>query len=114
LPKGYRYAVEVRSKDWAETKLSSLLREKRVAQVFAGQPNPEATADFVYLRWEGDRSKVDGTLGRIEIDKEEDIRKLAAGVENLLDLQLEVFGYFSKYFSGYPPSDVEQLLNLLR
>ncbi len=114
LPKGYRYAVEVRNKDWAGTKLSSLLREKSVAQVSAAQPSLEATSDFVYIRWEGDRSKVDGTLGRVEVDETVEIAKSADTVKNFLDQHLEVFGYFSKYYSGYPPSDVEQLLNLLQ
>jgi uncharacterized protein YecE (DUF72 family) len=114
LPKGYRYAVEVRNKDWAGEELNPLLRENGVAQVFVGQPVFEATAGFVYIRWEGDRSKVHGTLGKVEVDRTEDIGKVAAGVKNFLDQHLEVFGYFSKYYSGYPPSDAEQLLNLLQ
>jgi uncharacterized protein YecE (DUF72 family) len=113
LPKGYRYAVEVRNREWAGTKLSSLLRENGVAQVFVGQPIHQATTDFVYMRWEGDRNKVNGTLGKVEVDRTEDIRKIAVEVKDLLGQHLEVFGYFSKYYSGYPPSDVEQLLNLL-
>jgi uncharacterized protein YecE (DUF72 family) len=114
LPKAYRYAVEVRNKDWTETKLGSLLRENGVAQVFAGQPVPEVTADFVYMRWEGDRNKVNGALGRMEVDRTEDVGKTAVGVKNFLDHHLEVFGYFSKYYSGYPPGDAEHLLNLLQ
>jgi uncharacterized protein YecE (DUF72 family) len=114
LPKGYRYAVEVRNKDWAGEKLESLLRENGVAQVSVGQPIPEMTADFVYVRWEGDRSKVNGTLGKVEVDRTEDIGKVAVGVKNFMDQHMEVFGYFSKYYSGYPPSDAEQLLNLLQ
>jgi len=114
LPKGYRYAVEVRNKDWTGEKLNTVLRENGVAQVFAGQSVLEATAGFVYIRWEGDRSKVNGTLGKVEVDRKEDIGKLGAEVKNFLDQHLEVFGYFSKYYSGYPPSDAEQLLNLLR
>ena len=110
LPKGYRYAVEVRNKDWAGEKLGSLLRENGAAQVSVGQPVLEVTAEFAYMRWEGDRSKVNGTLGKVEVDRKEDIAKVAVGVKNLLDQHLEVFGYFSKYYSGYPPNDAEQLL----
>ena len=50
LPKGYRYAVEVRNKDWAGEKLTPLLRENGVAQVFVGQPVFEATAGFARAR----------------------------------------------------------------
>jgi len=116
LPKGFRYAVEVRNKGLLGEKLNSLLRENGVALVLVGQPVPEeeVTADFVYVRLEGDRRKVNGTLGRVEVDRTEDISKWAVQVKSFLDRQLEVFGYFSKYYSGYPPNDAEQLLDLLR
>jgi hypothetical protein len=57
---------------------------------------------------------VNGTLGKVEVDRKEDIGKVTVWVKNFLDQHLEVFGYFSKYHSGYPPSDAEQLLNLLQ
>jgi uncharacterized protein YecE (DUF72 family) len=115
LPKGFRYAVEVRNKSLRGEKLNSLLRENSVALVLAGQPvlEEEVTADFVYLRWEGDRSKVNGALGKIEVDRTEDTARWAVQVKKFLDRQAEVFGYFSKYYSGYPPQDAEQLLDLL-
>ena len=34
----------------------------------------EVTADFLYIRWEGDRKKVNGTLGKIEADRTEDLK----------------------------------------
>jgi uncharacterized protein YecE (DUF72 family) len=115
LPKGFRYAVEVRNKGLLGKELRSLLIENGVAQVLVRQPvlQEEMTADFIYVRWEGDRSKVNGTLGKVELDRTEDIGKWAVHVKNLLNRHLEVFGYFSKYYSGYPPNDAKQLLNLL-
>lgn len=116
LPKGYRYAVEVRNKNLLGEKLYSLLRESGAALVLVGRPvlEEELTADFVYIRWEGDRRKVNGALGRVEVDRTEDIAKWTVQVKDFLDRQVEVFGYFSKYFSGYPPNDAKQLLNQLR
>jgi uncharacterized protein YecE (DUF72 family) len=115
LPKGFRYAVEVRNEGLLVEKLYALLRENSVALVLVSQPvlEEEVTADFVYTRWEGDRGKVNGTLGKVEVDRTEEIEKWAVHVKNLLDRRVEVFGYFSKYFSGYPPNDAEQLLKLL-
>jgi uncharacterized protein YecE (DUF72 family) len=115
LPKGFRYAVEVRNKGLLGEKLRSLLGKNGVAQVLVNKPvlEEEVTDDFAYVRWEGDRSKVDGTLGKVEVDRTEDIGKWAVQLENFMDREMEVFGYFSKYYSGYPPNDVEQLLKLL-
>jgi len=73
----------------------------------------ELTADFVYIRWEGDRKKVDGTLGRVEVDKTNETEMWAKKTKDFLKEVDEVFGYFSKYYSGKPTSDAEQLIKLL-
>jgi uncharacterized protein YecE (DUF72 family) len=117
LPRNHRYAVEVRNKELLGEVLYSLLRETGVAPVLVDQTSvssiEKSSADFVYIRWEGDRRKVTGTFGKVEVDRTGDIRKWAPIVQGLLDRDLEVFGYFSKYYSGYPPVDIEQLLSLL-
>jgi uncharacterized protein YecE (DUF72 family) len=114
LPKRHRYAVEVRNKALSGEKLYFLLRETGVALVLVDQPfvpiTEEITADFVYIRWEGDRRKVTGTSGKVEVDRTEDVRKWAPKVQDFLDRPTEVFGYFSKYYSGYPPADAKKLL----
>jgi uncharacterized protein YecE (DUF72 family) len=117
LPRDYRYTVEVRNKRLLQDKLYSLLRDHNVALAMVEHPfwpKVEAlTANFAYIRWEGDRKKVKGTLGQVEIDKTVNIREWAQKTEKLLDDQIEVFGYFSKYYSGHPPTDARQLLNVL-
>jgi hypothetical protein len=37
----------------------------------------------------------------------------AKKLNGYLSQGLEVFGYFSKFYSGYPPEDAAQMLNLL-
>ena len=63
----------------------------------------EETADFVYMRWEGDRKTVTGTLGKTEIDRTADIQAWAKKLKPLLEKGTPIFGYFSKYYSGFPP-----------
>lgn len=117
LPSGFRFAVEVRNDKLLNERLYSLLRENGVALPLVDSPFVPradiATADFGYIRWEGDRRKVKGTLGRVEVDRTADIRKSAEKVNALLEKGVEVFGYFSKYYSGHPPTDVHQLLGFL-
>lgn len=113
LPTFQRYAVEVRNKSWLNKDFYSVLRDKGVALAWADGPmSPqvsEVTADFMYLRWEGNRKKVNGTLGKIEVDRKDDLKVWADKLGSFLDKQLTVFGYFGKYFSGFPPSDVGYL-----
>jgi uncharacterized protein YecE (DUF72 family) len=113
LPKGHRFAVEVRNRDLLQDKLYALLNEKGVALTIADSPfmplAKKITAGFVYVRWEGDRKKIKGTLGQVEVDRSEDIKIWAVKVTSFLDNEMEVFGYFSKYYSGHPPTDANRL-----
>jgi len=116
LPKG-RFAVEIKNKKWLDEKFYDILRDNKVALVLLDHPwMPEMntiTADFTYIRWEGDRKKITGTLGKVERDRSGDIKDWAVKIKGFLDDSIEVFGYFSKYYSGYPPGDVRMLLDTI-
>jgi len=117
LPKSNRYVVEVRDQAWLNTDFYSLLRANNSALAWVDSPSMpqtgEVTSDFLYMRWEGDRKKVKGTLGKIEVDTKDSLHLWANKIKAYLNKQTDVFGYFSKYYSGYPPSDVNFLSNLL-
>ncbi len=118
LPERLRFAVEVRNKKWLDEKFYDMLRDYKVALVLIDHPwMPEMntiTTDFTYIRWLGDRKKVIGTLGKVEKDRSEDIKDWAVNIKGFLDNSLEVFGYFSKNYSGYPPGDVRMLLDQVK
>lgn len=116
LPEG-RFAVEIKNKKWLDEKFYDLLRENGVALALIDHPwMPEMntiTADFTYIRWEGDRNKIKGTLGKVERDRSNDIQDWAMKIKGFIEDSVEVFGYFSKFYSGYPPGDVRMLLDIL-
>lgn len=117
LPEKYRYVVEVRNRKIFGSSLYKLLREYGVSLALVDSAlmpeSSEVTADFVYIRWEGDRRKVNGLLGKVEFDRTSDIRVWSDKIQKLQKEAEEVFGYFSKYYSGHPPTDAEQLNRLL-
>ncbi len=116
LPKEHRYAVEVRNKSWLNQTFYSVLRTNAIALVWADSSLMaeirEVTSDFLYVRWEGDRKKVNGTLGKIEADRVEDLKLEGEKLKPLLK-KIEIFGYFGKYYSGYPPSDIANMQDIL-
>ncbi len=117
LPKTNRYVIEVRNKSWLNKDYYSLLHANNAASAWVDTPNmpltAEVTSDFLYVRLEGDRKKVNGLLGKIEVDTQDSLRIWADRLKPYLSGKTEVFGYFGKYFSGYPPSDVDKLSELL-
>ncbi|MCW4029738.1 MAG: DUF72 domain-containing protein [Candidatus Bathyarchaeota archaeon] len=116
LPKTLRYVVEVRHKSWLNKDFYDLLRRLGVALAWADSPlmreTREVTADFLYMRWEGDRAAVNGTLGKVEVDRASDLQTWAATLKPYLP-KTPMFGYFAKYYSGYPPSDIELFSKLV-
>ena len=112
LPKRYRYVVEVRNKSWLNQEFTSILKANMTALAWADSPLMatirEVTSDFLYVRWEGNRKKVNGTLGKIEVDRAVDLKLEAEKIKPFLG-KMEVFGYFGKYYSGFPPSDIANL-----
>lgn len=117
LPKRHRYAVEVKHKSWLEERFYVMLKENNVALASMGtswMPElNELTADFSYLRWEGNRKKIKGTTGKVEQERRTEIDKWAEKIKGLIDDSIEVFGYFSKHYSGHSPTDAKLLLNSL-
>jgi uncharacterized protein YecE (DUF72 family) len=117
LPKQNRFAVEVRNKSLLSVELYSLLKEHNVAFVWGNSPKipqvEEKTADFMYLRWEGDRKTVNGTLGKVEKEKSTETQNWVNKLSPFLDGGIDVFGYFGKYYSGFPPADTDLLHQLL-
>jgi uncharacterized protein YecE (DUF72 family) len=106
----------VRNPKLLDENLYSALKQNKVALVWVESPSMpdinEITGEFVYIRWEGDRKKVNGKLGKIETDKTEDISSWAKRLKPLFDKGTEVFGYFSKYYSGLPTSDAQKFQQL--
>jgi uncharacterized protein YecE (DUF72 family) len=113
LPKHYQYVIEVRNKSWLNKEFFSILRANKYTLAWTDSSITahinEVTSDFLYFRWEGDRKKVKGTLGTKEVDRAEDLKLIANQIKLFLRRKLTIFGYFGKYYSGYPPSDIINL-----
>jgi uncharacterized protein YecE (DUF72 family) len=117
LPTNHRYAVEIRNKSWLNQEFYSVLKANNAALAWTDSPLlaqiNELTADFLYFRWEGDRKKINGTLGKIEVDRLEDLKLVAEIIKSFIDRPKMIFGYFGKHYSGYPPSDIVNLKQYL-
>jgi len=115
LPKEYRYVIEVRNKGLLTESFFSVLARNNVAFAWVDSPTmptlDNVTSNFLYVRLEGYRGRVIGTLGKTEVDRSKDIESLTKKLKTNHDK--DVFVYFGKYYSGYPPLDVKQFLGYL-
>jgi uncharacterized protein YecE (DUF72 family) len=69
------------------------------------------TADFVYLRFIGDRSLQE--LGRIQIDRTAEMEKWAARLRGVEDRVPRAFVLFNNHFAGFGPACADQFRRML-
>jgi uncharacterized protein YecE (DUF72 family) len=114
LPTGLQYVMEFRNSSWFSNPTYRLFEKYDVSLAQTGEKAERGVSTgYLYFRWEGDRRKVNGNLGIVEVDMSETTRMWAEKLREYSGQGLEIFGYFSKFYSGYPPEDAAQILNLL-
>jgi uncharacterized protein YecE (DUF72 family) len=123
LPPGFRYALEVRNKNWIGEEILRALRQRKIALVLVDilyMPHPAdlaerldlVTADFTYARLIGDRAAIEArteTFDRIVMDQGERLDRWAALLRDLLPRVQEVFAYANNHYAGFGPGTIRDL-----
>jgi uncharacterized protein YecE (DUF72 family) len=116
LPKGPRYAVELRNRGWLNPDLGERLSQHNVALVLQDlhyMPKLDwITADFTVIRWLGRRQDIQA-FDRIQIDRTAVLEKWAERVGRFLDDGVDVYGYFNNHFAGHSPASARQFAEML-
>lgn len=121
LPKGYRFAVEIRNKNWLEARLALALKERNIAMALVDHvwlPRPAElferidpiTADFAYIRWLGDRKGIEErtkTWSKTIVNRRGDLREWVNVVYKITGRGVPVFAYANNHYAGYAPATVE-------
>lgn len=120
LPKGYRWAVEVRNRGWLTEEFYGMLEKRRTALCLvdiAWMPRGDRlTADFAYVRWIGDRKAIEAktkTWGKIVVDRAKDLAWWAPRVRKILTRKLPVYAFFNNHYAGHAPGSADQFAALL-
>lgn len=122
LPKGYRFAVEIRNKNWMGAPFVDLLREKGVALALIDQswvPRPWElnskldliTADFTYVRWLGDRKGIEAktkTWDKTIVDRTHDLAEWVEVLRKVHKRKIQIFAYANNHYAGHAPATVER------
>jgi uncharacterized protein YecE (DUF72 family) len=118
LPKGPRYAVEVRHGSWLGSDLPALLREHGVALTLIDYPRmprlEEATADFAYIRWLGNRREFPEGHTHLKKERDADLRWWSDLTGRFLEEGRTVFAYANNHYQNHSPSTLERFLELRR
>ena len=112
-----RLAIEFRHRSWHEQEVYDVLRGHGVSLAWIEwrklAPVREVTADFLYLRWLGNRRDIE-KYDRIQIDRsgefedwETAMRRAATAVESM-------YGYFNNHFRANAVKNAVEVLKMLK
>ena len=111
-PGGLRLAVEFRHASWHVASTWELLRRHGVPVAWTewrDLPRPtEVTADFLYLRWLGDRREIQ-RYDRVVIDRTREFNAWESDLGRALPRVSEVFGYFNNHWAGHSPASANDM-----
>lgn len=116
LPRGQRYAVEVRNRKWFEGPLNEMLTRHNVALVLQDlyyMPKLDwVTADFSVVRWLGRRKDIE-QFDRIQIDRTDDMRAWSDTVMGFIRQGIDLYGYFNNHYAGHSPASARLFAEML-
>jgi uncharacterized protein YecE (DUF72 family) len=128
LPADHKFAVEIRNNTWFTAVFAGLLREHKIALVLQDSsfmPRPWEftekvdfiTADFVYVRWLGDRKRIEAqtkTWDKTVLDRREDLTKWVQLFRQFLSRDLKLYAYANNHYAGNSPATVKLFWELYR
>jgi uncharacterized protein YecE (DUF72 family) len=128
LPQEFRFAVEIRNKDWVGPELLDLLRKHNVAFTLIDHPwmarpsellrnGDVVTSNFAYVRLLGDRyaiEEITKTWDTTVVDRGPELAEWSGVVDSLLSRDVKVYAYVNNHFAGHSPETMRQFLEILR
>ena len=112
LPEGYQFTVEVRNRKWLFDEFYDLLRSNNIALAQIDHPwFPKLkypTADFGFVRWLGDRRKIESDFSYVRIDRSKDYEWWAEVIHDTLPNIRKLYAYMNNHYAGHSPTSLTQ------
>jgi uncharacterized protein YecE (DUF72 family) len=126
LPRGYRFAVETRNKNFLGPRLLDLLRARGVALVLIDHPwmprpaqilaqMDPLTADFTYIRWLGDRKAIEEQTkvwDKTIVNRRRELIEWVESIRKFNQRSVDVFAFANNHYAGHAPDTIRQFWEL--
>jgi uncharacterized protein YecE (DUF72 family) len=121
LPKEFKFALEIRNKNWISWDFIELLREHSVAFVLVAQawmPPIDmlaraldvVTSDFAYARFIGDRKDIEARTQKWDNlleDKTPEMRVWIDELKKIVGKGVKTYAFFNNHYAGFAPGSVK-------
>jgi uncharacterized protein YecE (DUF72 family) len=118
MPDNIKVSIELRNRKWLDTSLIfDRMRERNMALCLIDHPwMPRLTmrtADFVYMRFLGDRKKIEDDFSYVRNDRDEDLDWWKTLINEVAAEKRDLYAYFNNHYSGHAPSTAWLLMEKL-
>ncbi len=111
-PAEVKLVAEFRHASWHVPEVYDLLRAHGVSLAWTEWRElprvDQVTADFLYLRWLGDRREIE-KYDRVQIDRADSFQSWEGAIMAQLGKVQEVYGYFNNHWAGHSPSSANEM-----
>ena len=123
LPTDHKFVVEIRNKTWLDARFADVPREHNIALALADtsfMPRPWelkqkfdlVTADFAYVRWLGDRKRIEKqttTWAKTVIDRTSDLKNWVDLLKEMVNNKKirKLFAFANNHYAGHAPATVK-------
>ncbi len=121
LPRGYRFAVEIRNKNWLVPQFLDALRARGAAFALIDHPwmpRPSElitrldpiTADFTYIRLLGDRKGIEEktkSWDKVIVDRRRELSEWVNVCWKFNGRGIAIFAYANNHYAGHAPATVQ-------
>lgn len=124
----YRFAVEIRNKNWIDQRFLDALRQHNVALALTDtsfvprpwelrKPLNLITSDFAYVRWLGNRKEIEKTTttwDKTVVDRTEDLKRWVQFIrDDVLKRKMRhVFLFANNHYAGHGPATIKLFWDL--
>jgi len=122
LPRDYQWALEIRNRAWLTAEFFDLLADRGVAFTLIDHPwmpgpgrygemERLVTAPFSYIRWLGDRYKMEEQTtvwNRTIVDRADDLRQWVDLSRELLSSANRIYAYANNHYAGFSPATLRE------
>ena len=128
LPADHKFVIEIRNKTWLDARFADVLREHNVALALTDtsfMPRPWemkskfdlVTADFAYVRWLGDRKRIEKqttTWDKTVIDRTSDLKNWVDLLKQMVNNKKirKLFAFANNHYAGHGPATAKLFMDL--
>jgi len=124
LPNSYKFAIEIRNRNWLDAEFANLFRDRSIALVLQDRSWMQSpselkfdpiTAGWTYIRWLGDRNAIEQqtmSWDKTIVDRSAELSSWVDFCYQVRKRGILIYAFANNHFSGHAPATIAQFRSI--